>query len=101
MVFFCSAGFQNSQLHKMSDEDFAFALHLQEKLDRQSTKILTECRPISYDQTSVTDSIWELIDPNPDPRSLFLEFNIKYFWGMLDMVEVKWSPRMTLYAHIK
>lgn len=48
-------------------------------------------------EVSVVDPSWELTDPNPDVRSLFLEFNDTYFWGKLDCVEVRWSPRMTLY----
>ena len=45
---------------------------------------------------SLVDPQWEIIDPIPDLRSLFIEFNIKYFWGKLDGIEVKWSPRMKL-----
>lgn len=45
---------------------------------------------------SVVDESWEMLDPNPDVRSMFLEFNDMFFWGKLGGVEVKWSPRMTL-----
>ncbi|XP_014663233.1 PREDICTED: uncharacterized protein LOC106805952 [Priapulus caudatus] len=47
---------------------------------------------------SVVDEQWELTDPNPDVRALFLEYNRTYFWGKLECVEVRWSPRMTLCA---
>ncbi|XP_072912694.1 DNA-dependent metalloprotease SPRTN [Hemitrygon akajei] len=47
---------------------------------------------------SVVDESWELIDPNPDLRGLFLQFNDMFFWGRLAGVEVRWSPRMTLCA---
>jgi len=40
----------------------------------------------------------DLIDPNPDIRALFFEFNQHYFQGKLSGVEVKWSPKMTLCA---
>ncbi|XP_067840195.1 DNA-dependent metalloprotease SPRTN [Heptranchias perlo] len=49
---------------------------------------------------SVVDESWELIDPNPDLRALFLQFNDMYFWGRLAGVEVRWSPRMTLCAGV-
>lgn len=45
---------------------------------------------------SIVDESWEMLDPNPDIRSMFLEFNDMFFWGKLCGVEVKWSPRMTL-----
>lgn len=45
---------------------------------------------------SVVDESWEMLDPNPDVRAMFLEFNETFFWGKLIGVEVKWSPRMTL-----
>lgn len=45
---------------------------------------------------SVVDESWETLDPNPDVRAMFLEFNDTFFWGKLSGVEVKWSPRMTL-----
>ncbi|XP_071508417.1 uncharacterized protein [Diadema antillarum] len=46
----------------------------------------------------IVDERWELIDPNPDIRALFMQFNDRFFWGRLEGVEVKWSPRMTLCA---
>lgn len=45
---------------------------------------------------SIVDETWEMLDPNPDVRAMFLEFNDTFFWGKLSGVEVKWSPRMTL-----
>ncbi|KAF6775570.1 hypothetical protein AHF37_04975 [Paragonimus kellicotti] len=47
---------------------------------------------------SLVDPIWELLDPSPDVRALFSQFNITFFNGALDAVEVRWSPRMTLCA---
>ena len=47
---------------------------------------------------SVVDPKWETVDPNPDVQALFLQFNDTYFWGKLLCIEVKWSPRMTLYV---
>lgn len=45
---------------------------------------------------SIVDESWEMLDPSPDVRAMFLEFNDIFFWGKLSGVEVKWSPRMTL-----
>uniref|UniRef100_A0A8C4NB54 DNA-dependent metalloprotease SPRTN n=1 Tax=Eptatretus burgeri TaxID=7764 RepID=A0A8C4NB54_EPTBU len=47
---------------------------------------------------SLIDASWEMADPNPDVRALFMQFNDLYFWGKLAGVEVKWSTRMTLCA---
>ncbi|KAF7661590.1 hypothetical protein LDENG_00257720 [Lucifuga dentata] len=49
---------------------------------------------------SIVDESWEMLDPNPDVRAMFLEFNDMFFWGKLSGVEVKWSPRMTLSAGV-
>ncbi|KAM4712590.1 DNA-dependent metalloprotease SPRTN [Anableps anableps] len=49
---------------------------------------------------SVVDESWEMLDPNPDVRAMFLDFNDMFFWGKLSGVEVKWSPRMTLCAGV-
>ncbi|KAG7508196.1 sprT-like domain-containing protein Spartan [Solea senegalensis] len=49
---------------------------------------------------SIVDQSWETLDPNPDVRAMFLEFNDMFFWSKLSGVEVKWSPRMTLCAGV-
>lgn len=49
---------------------------------------------------SIVDESWETLDPSPDVRAMFLEFNDTFFWGKLCGVEVKWSPRMTLCAGV-
>ncbi|KAK7071862.1 hypothetical protein SK128_003244 [Halocaridina rubra] len=49
---------------------------------------------------SLVDPSWELIDPNPNIHTLFLTFNNQFFWGRLDGIEVRWSPRMTLCAGV-
>ncbi|NWI70051.1 SPRTN protein, partial [Todus mexicanus] len=49
---------------------------------------------------SVVDEAWELLDPSPDVRGLFVQFNEALFWGRLAAVEVSWSPRMTLCAGV-
>ncbi|XP_068433870.1 DNA-dependent metalloprotease SPRTN [Clinocottus analis] len=49
---------------------------------------------------SIVDASWETLDPSPDVRAMFLEFNDTFFYGKLNGVEVKWSPRMTLCAGV-
>uniref|UniRef100_A0A668SA96 DNA-dependent metalloprotease SPRTN n=1 Tax=Oreochromis aureus TaxID=47969 RepID=A0A668SA96_OREAU len=49
---------------------------------------------------SIVDESWEMLDPSPDIRAMFLEFNDMFFWGKLSGVEVKWSSRMTLCAGV-
>ncbi|MEQ2194851.1 hypothetical protein XENOCAPTIV_003898 [Xenoophorus captivus] len=37
---------------------------------------------------SIVDESWEMLDPNPDVRAMFLEFNDMFFWGKLSGVEI-------------
>uniref|UniRef100_A0A668AAC8 SprT-like N-terminal domain n=1 Tax=Myripristis murdjan TaxID=586833 RepID=A0A668AAC8_9TELE len=71
------------------DEDLLLAIRLQQQFDDEYQ------RPLS-----VVDESWEMLDPSPDVRAMFLEFNDMFFWGKLSGVEVKWSPRMTLCAGV-
>ncbi|XP_070590061.1 DNA-dependent metalloprotease SPRTN [Erythrolamprus reginae] len=83
------------------DEDFLLALQLQEEWEAEDEK--GRVQTISADPPrplSLMDDAWELLDPNPDVRGLFLQFNETLFWGRLAAVEVKWSPRMTLCAGV-
>ncbi|XP_052442285.1 DNA-dependent metalloprotease SPRTN [Carassius gibelio] len=102
----------------MEDEDFLLALRLQEQFDQETA--LDEESPsskkrkidsglldvMSYSQPgperplSVVDESWETLDPSPDVRAMFLQFNDQFFWGKLSGVEVRWSPRMTLCAGV-
>lgn len=50
--------------------------------------------------TSLVDPEWELTDPTPDIYGLFMAFNDRFFWGHLNRVEVRWSPRMTSCAGV-
>ncbi|KAF8793281.1 DNA-dependent metalloprotease SPRTN-like [Argiope bruennichi] len=85
------------------DLDLAFALSLQQEFSEESHSANKQEDSASSSESnskplSIIDSQWELIDPNPDIHALFLEFNAKFFYGKLDSVEVRWSPRMTLCA---
>lgn len=89
------------------DADLAYALSLQAELDQEqeneasthNSLVLSNSRKNAISRpVSVVDESWELIDPIPDIRQLFLQFNDAYFKGILASVEVKWSPRMTLCA---
>ncbi len=99
-------------------DDYALALQLQAQFDaetKQQEQILipqvvspsvfhnfsTSQRVISSDQDlnksiPLVDERWETLDPNPDVRALFMQFNERFFWKKLDGVEVRWSPRMTM-----
>ena len=93
------------------DEDLAYALYLQEQFDKENSPDLQEigkssginsvsgsAKLVTTKPTSIVDPSWELIDPIPDIRQLFLQFNDEYFDGILASVEVRWSPRMTLWV---
>ncbi|XP_062980457.1 DNA-dependent metalloprotease SPRTN [Elgaria multicarinata webbii] len=92
------------------DGDFLLALRLQTEWEAEDDEVqavetatatasasasASPSRPLS-----VVDEAWELLDPSPDVRGLFLQFNETLFWGRLAAVEVKWSPRMTLCAGV-
>ncbi|KAM4693407.1 uncharacterized protein O3C94_004051 [Discoglossus pictus] len=91
------------------DSDYLLALQLQEQYDRQEDDTpwpvptpanVCQALPARPTEMSVVDPSWELLDPIPDIRALFLQFNDMFFWGKLSGVEVKWSPRMTLCAGV-
>ncbi|KAL0967422.1 hypothetical protein UPYG_G00252020 [Umbra pygmaea] len=107
------------------DEDFLLAIQLQEQFNSEAAsltptddnsfgqtnkkrKVESSSNVFSYSSpyfapnnpTSVVDASWETLDPSPDVRAMFLEFNDTFFWGKLSGVEVKWSPRMTLCAGV-
>lgn len=107
----------------MEDEDFLLALRLQEEFDQEvsgtqwddddypSSKkrkidLSDQMNVVSFTQSkpdrplSIVDESWETLDPSPDVRAMFLQFNDKFFWGKLSGVEVKWSRRMTLCAGV-
>uniref|UniRef100_A0A8C1YWW3 DNA-dependent metalloprotease SPRTN n=1 Tax=Cyprinus carpio TaxID=7962 RepID=A0A8C1YWW3_CYPCA len=107
----------------MEDEDFLLALRLQEQFDQETataawtdeeypsskkrkvdssglTDVLSCSQPGPERALSVVDESWEVLDPSPDVRAMFLQFNDRFFWGKLSGVEVKWSPRMTLCAGV-
>ncbi|XP_038616762.1 DNA-dependent metalloprotease SPRTN [Tachyglossus aculeatus] len=87
------------------DEELVLALQLQEEWDarRPSGGRSGPSGPSGPPSgaeapLSPVDAAWELLDPTPDLRALFVHFNQRFFWGRLAAVEVKWSPRMTLCA---
>ena len=63
-----------------------------------SCSAVTEIHPVVERPLGIVDGRWELIDPTPDIRVLFQEFNKEFFWQRLASVEVRWSPRMTSYV---
>lgn len=83
-------------------DDYAFALQLQEQLEQEDKDAITETQlgRVVERPLGIVDGRWELIDPTPDIRVLFQEFNKEFFWQRLASVEVRWSPRMTSCAGI-
>ncbi|XP_051954564.1 DNA-dependent metalloprotease SPRTN [Xyrauchen texanus] len=107
----------------MEDDDFLLALRLQEQFDNETSApawtdddypsskkrkidshdlmdVISHSRSRPEKPMSVVDGSWEMLDPNPDVRAMFLQFNDMFFWGKLSGVEVKWSARMTLCAGV-
>lgn len=93
------------------DEDYQLALLLQTELNNEGngtpdviyepTGKGKENRRTNHNASqSLVDPQWEFIDPTPDIHVLFLQFNDRFFWGKLNGVEVKWSPRMTSCAGV-
>ena len=89
----------------MESNDYAIAMALQKQYDDElpdifednsKTLMPSSSNTLPKTKKNLVDPEWELIDPNPDIYVLFEEFNKTYFWNALSMVEVKWSPRMTL-----
>lgn len=83
------------------DEDLALALSLHEEeyfAIENEKSLRTNLGAKRGHETSIVDDCWETIDPTPDIRELFLQFNNTYFDGKLSCCEVKWAPRMTLYV---
>ncbi|XP_067392075.1 DNA-dependent metalloprotease SPRTN isoform X1 [Emydura macquarii macquarii] len=87
------------------DGDFLLALRLQAQWEEEeaAAAACSESPPGSSAPPrplSVVDEAWELLDPSPDVRGLFVQFNETLFWGKLAAVAVTWSPRMTLCAGV-
>lgn len=84
------------------DGDLALALQLQELWEAEDGEGVASAQPPAVPEPlrplSVVDEAWELLDPSPDVRGLFVQLNEALFWGRLAAVEVAWSPRMTLYG---
>ena len=80
----------------MADDDFALALSLQDEFSALDNEKWMNSGEKRKRVTSIVDDCWETIDPTPDIRDLFLQFNEQYFQRKLSCCEVKWAPRMTL-----
>lgn len=99
------------------EDDFCLALKLQLQFDKeQGMEKATDKRGVngtekkpagtavvrhsSRRDLSIVDPYWELHDPTPDVRQLFVDFNETFFWGKLGCVQVSWSKQMTSCAGI-
>ena len=95
------SGFKNYKKYDdgFENEDYMLALQIQMQLDEydessnDSTKEKIDNYAIkSYTNSSIDmlDPQWELIDPSPDIRAMFQEFDKKYFWNSLGSCIVEW-----------
>ena len=85
----------SQQLPSSSNKDINFEKKL---LDIVSPFKSQSRQPLS--QMTQNDPEWDLIDPCPDIRALFQEYDKKYFWSRLGSCIVEWSKRMTICAGI-
>lgn len=87
------------------DQDYMLALQLQMQYEEggaeQSSKQNEYKSPVKTSiPQPINDPQWDLIDPCPDIRAMFQEFDKKYFWNTLGSCIVEWSKRMTICAGI-
>ena len=95
------------------DQDYMLALQLQMQLDaddseydakktsaQTSSKSPNKFSSQSNASEAISNPEWDLIDPCPDIRAMFQEFDKKYFWNSLGSCIVEWSKRMTICAGI-
>jgi predicted SprT family Zn-dependent metalloprotease len=93
------------------DNDFMIALQIQMQLDNESEdhesnpdksiSLKSQSHmPPSLIGRNLHDPEWDYIDPCPDIRAMFQEFDKLYFWNRLGSCIVEWSKRMTICAGI-
>jgi predicted SprT family Zn-dependent metalloprotease len=91
-----------------NDNDFMLALQMQMQIDDDDEIVeepLKTQKPLKKIQmpptiSSLGDPELDLIDPCPDIRAMFVEFDKLYFWSRLGSCLVEWSKRMTICAGI-
>ena len=94
-------------------DDYMLALQLQMQIEnsdndepkKEPKKAADKSSPLNLERkllacSSSNDPEWDLIDPCPDIRALFQEYDKKYFWNRLGSCIVEWSKRMTICAGI-
>ncbi|KAI9285084.1 SprT-like family-domain-containing protein [Umbelopsis sp. AD052] len=70
------------------------------KADEEFARLLQEQEADSSHNDEQIGNELELFSPTPDIHALFQVFDEQYFYGMLKVVELKWSKKMTLCAGI-
>ena len=85
------------QMDADEDEDDDINKKYNEDFKKSQSKVSLYQSPIKH---SLNDPEWELVDPNPDIRIMFQEFDKKYFWSSLGSCVIEWSKRMTICAGI-
>jgi predicted SprT family Zn-dependent metalloprotease len=102
---------EDLELDEFEQDDYMLALKLEMQLNSTSPFDAYSSQKVSPSATysssssssiprSLTDPEWELIDPCPDIRAMFQEFDKLYFWNRLGSCIVEWSKRMTICAGI-
>ncbi|XP_014475058.1 PREDICTED: sprT-like domain-containing protein Spartan [Dinoponera quadriceps] len=82
-------------------KDFLVAFDIHEELNCLGvTENAIHPEKENYKPRTLVDHTLELIDPTPNIYTLFVQFNIRFFWSVLCSVEVKWSSRMTSCAGV-
>merc|ERR1711970_1291907 len=82
------------------------AIQLQQEFDKEMAKTPQKKVPNNKsvapdgNKANLCDPEWETIDPNPDIHSLFVQFDKRFFWNSLGMVQLEWSKRMYTCAGI-
>ena len=85
----------------LENEDYLLALQMQFDEDEEDAnskwkpselKVMRplEMKTMNHGPSDLLDPQWELIDPAPDIRVMFQEFDKKYFWNSLGSCLVEW-----------
>lgn len=95
----------DTDFESSSDKDFLIALQMQlsgqfEDNDDEYSNQAASSQSVASIGKELTNPEFDLLDPCPDIRALFIEFDKLYFWNKLGSCLVEWSKRMTICAGI-
>jgi predicted SprT family Zn-dependent metalloprotease len=84
------------QIELNETDDAEYDRRAESKLDSMAISLTKTENPTE----NLVNPSYDLIDPCPDIRALFQEFDKKYFYSRLGSCIVEWSKRMTICAGI-